>query len=190
MRRTGAALTLGLAAILVSSSCGTPGPPRSDDVDDAPSADAAAADTTLPADLSCDSLARRLFPVEPTRAGLTGRFGAPDTVLVEPVPNRHVPDQTDTIATVRYDGLEVEIYVVTGGRELPDHAIVTDARFLALPALGPGAPAARLERALGPPTTRAGDTLTWSCGSEVDEPVSFRISEGVVDRIWVDWYVD
>ena len=82
------------------------------------------------------------------------------------------------------------LQAVTGGREIPDHAVVDDARFLALPALGPGAPAARLVRALGEPTSRAGDTMTWSCGMEVDEPVSFRIRGGVVDRISVDWYVD
>ena len=47
------------------------------------------------------------------------------------------------------------------------------------------------EQALGEPQRREGNRLIYDCSSsEVNEPVVFEISEGTVQRIVFNYYVD
>ena len=184
-----------LVLVALAVACGGPDsggagdPPSGGDA--GPRAGAPApADTAIPAGITCDGLGWSILAVRPTRDGLRARFGAPVAVDARAVENRHVAGQIDTVLTVRYDGLHSEIYAVTGGRELPDHVLVTDGRFLAVPALGPGAPAERVTRALGEPTRRTPTSLVYECGEDVEEPVTFHLRGGAVERIEIDYYVD
>lgn len=180
-----AAALVGVAA-LAALAAGCSAPPAPEPSAPPPPTTSAPA----PATLSCDDLARTLLVVEPTRAALAARFGPPDSLEVATEPNRHVPGQVDSLFVAHYDGLTSAIRTPSPGRDLPFHVVVTDSRFLRYPALGIGATATAVEAALGPPTRRTPTTLVYECGEGAEEPVTFRLRDGVVERIVVDFYVD
>ena len=105
-------------------------------------------------------------------------------------PNRHVPGRTDSLFVVHYDGLVSSIRTPSPGRDLPFHVVVTDNRFVRHPAIGIGATAATVEAVLGAPTRRTDATLVYECGEGAEEPVTFRLEAGRVERIVIDYYVD
>lgn len=71
-----------------------------------------------------------------------------------------------------------------------DGLVVMESRFLAYPSIGVRAPEERVLAALGEPTRRTPDTLVYDCGMHVEEPVTFRLLDGVVRRIEIDYYLD
>jgi hypothetical protein len=138
----------------------------------------------------CEGLEDQILVVQPTRAALHARFGAPDSVIGEAQPNRHVEGVTDSIFTVYYPGLVVNLHMPGGGTDLTVHVDVEHNRYLAFPRIGIGAAADSVMAALGPPTQREPATLIYDCGEAVEQPVRFALSDNRVRRILVDYYVD
>lgn len=129
-------------------------------------------------------------PVD-SRASLRAALGGPEEVSVATEPNRHIPEATDSVFTVRYPDLVVTIRRVPDGGELTESAMVRDPRHLRYRVLGPGATREGLVEALGEPDATEDGTLVYACGTgPVDEPVRFDLSDGIVRVVRFSYYVD
>jgi hypothetical protein len=126
----------------------------------------------------------------PTRERLRNRFGPADSTELTTQPNRHVEGVTDSLFTVYYPRLTVRLHKPGGDEALVSHATVEDNRYLAFPRIGIGAWADSVSAALGPPTERSADRLTYICGMGAEQPVHFELQEGRVARVIIDYYVD
>lgn len=144
--------------------------------------------SALPA--TCDNLATVMLDPVPTRDRLRSRFGPADSIGLTTQPNRHVDGVTDSIFTVHYPGLTVRLHKPGGAEALVSHAAVEDNRYLAFPRIGIGAREDRVIAALGSPTDRTTDRLTYSCGMGAEQPVHFELGQGRVARVTIDYYVD
>lgn len=129
-----------------------------------------------------------------TASELRERFGPPDKRTTTPTPNRHVPDQTDTIVTLEYDrGLTIELYSVTGGDDLLQSVVVSSPGVLSYDApVDVGAAWEAVTAILGPASGRQDGTPFYACeGCPAGEsPVYFEVVDGVVRRIRFSYYVD
>ena len=115
-------------------------------------------------------------------------LGAPLRVEAEPVENRHVAGQIDTVRTYVWQGLEVSDYETAPGKTLRLMVRARDARFRDTHGLGLGATRPAVQAALGDPlhTFEDGtvnylyrDTPDWTTLN-----VTYR--DGLVDTIaWV-----
>jgi hypothetical protein len=155
---------------------------------DTPATESAPVNTALPA--GCAGLERTVLTFEPDRDGLRTAVGAADSVVAQPVPNRHSPGVMDTLFTLRYPGLIVEIHTVGGGGDLASGVDVQDNRYIAFPRIGIGAYADSVVAFLGAPTEKRGPSLVYDCGEEVNQPVTFEVVDGRVRRILISYYVD
>ena len=70
------------------------------------------------------------------------------------------------------------------------HVRVEDNRYLAYPGIGIGAAALKVEEVLGEPRERGPGRLTYECGMDVAQPVTFSIPDGRVRAVEIAWYVD
>ncbi len=140
--------------------------------------------------VSCDDLATTMLDPVPTRDHLRSRFGPADSIGLTTQPNRHMEGVTDSIFTVHYPGLTVRLHKPGGAEALVSHATVEDNRYLAFPSIGIGAREDSVVAALGPPTDRTTDGLTYSCGIGAEQPVHFELDRRRVVRITIDYYVD
>jgi hypothetical protein len=144
--------------------------------------------TDYPA-VRCDSLERTILAGPLTRAGLRDRFGAPDSTHAATEPNRHVPGAVDSLFTEFRPGLVGSFRTLAGARDLIAGAEVTGRGYIAHSGLDIGAPEARVVRILGEPSRRSGDALVYECG-EVEQPVTFRLRDGIVTAVTIAYYVD
>ena len=126
------------------------------------------------------------------RAQLVQRFGAPQRIESQPIPNRHDPSVTDSIVQLHYAGARYVYYVVTqGSHALLDDALIRDPSHLRYAAPGIGTPADSLRAWWGEPTNGTDTTLEYDCTScETPHPATFVIQDGVVREIRFDFYVD
>jgi hypothetical protein len=83
------------------------------------------------------TLAEILDPSVEGRA-LIARLNAPRRAEAEAFPNRHVPEQVDTLRTLHYDGLTLEFYEVTGGPAFLQTVDVTGGVYETAEGLGVG----------------------------------------------------
>ncbi|HEY0674314.1 MAG TPA: hypothetical protein VGD27_18715 [Longimicrobiales bacterium] len=126
-----------------------------------------------------------------TRSALESEAGRPLNMSARAVQNRHVPAVQDSIFHYEYDGLAVRLRKAGPGGELFEQVIVTDRKWLNFPYFKPGVSAEKVIQALGEPQRRVDNRLIYRCGeTEAEEPVVFEISEGTVQRIVFNYYVD
>lgn len=138
----------------------------------------------------CNELHQGILAVQPTRAAFAAAFGRPDTVIAMTEPNRHVPNAVDSLFTVAYPGFVMELRTPSDARDMATSVAVEDNRYLAWPGIGIGVSADRVRAVLGPPAASGSERITWDCGMEVEEPVTFVIDDGRVVRIEISYYVD
>lgn len=122
------------------------------------------------------------------------RLGDPRRIEAEPVQNRHDPAQTDTLRTYVYDGLELDVYAVAGGKELLEEVRVTGSRYETAEGLGVGSTRAAVRDALGPPLRADGDTLTYERTESPEDPtpttLEVRLDGDRVAAMTWQFYVD
>lgn len=139
---------------------------------------------------TCNDLHHTVLKVPPTRHAFSTEFGAPDSVGSTVEANRHMPGAVDSLFTVYYPGLVLDIRKPEGGRDMATHVAAKDNRYLAFPGIGIGTKAARIEQVLGEPAQRDHAHLTYHCSEHVEQPVTFRIRDGRVSAIEIAYYVD
>ena len=110
----------------------------------------------------------------------------------EPTENIHVQGQTDTLVTVRYPGLEIEAYQITGGRTFIREVAVTGEGYSTAEGLGVGATRGEIERAAGEPTPTDEDSVIYELA---DGPTSTILevrydASGRAERLVWRPYVD
>lgn len=143
------------------------------------------------AGLTCEGLEENLLRAHASRAELAGTFGTPDSVSSTTEPNRHVPGATDSLFVTYYPGLVAHFRKPPEGGDLVSLVEVEDNRYLRYPAIGVGAGEERVISVLGEPRTHEPGRLVYECaGMGPGQPVTFRLSDGVVERIEIAYYVD
>ena len=85
----------------------------------------------------------------------------PRSARAEPVRNRHVPGQIDTVRTWGYDGLELEVYETAEGRALLQRLAVTSGTYGTSDGLSVGETRDALESVLGPPASSGSAGVTY-----------------------------
>lgn len=98
-----------------------------------------------------------------TRGALRAELGEPDSVGREAVPNRHIPEATDTVVTMRWPHATAVVRVAQS-KELVDAIRVTDIRHLRYAGVGPGTPRDSILGRLGDPGRRVGGGETVPIG--------------------------
>lgn len=125
---------------------------------------------------------------------LLDRLGEPQRVEAEPVENRHVEGQTDTLRTYVYDGLELEVYAVSGGGELLQAVRVAGEGYETGEGIGVGSTREAVRAALGTPTGADGDTLTYERPASPEDPtpptLTVRFDGDRVAAVAWSFYVD
>jgi len=125
---------------------------------------------------------------------LLDRLGEPERVETEPIENRHVPGQIDTLRTLVFDGLAVEVYAVADGKELLQEVRVTGPEYETAEGLGVGSTRSAVREALGAPVRTEGDTVTYEVPESPDDPTPTQLhvrydGDRVAAMTW-SYYVD
>lgn len=113
----------------------------------------------------------------------------------EPVQNRHDPTQTDTLRTLHYGGLRVEVYEVAAtGKEIIRAIEVTSDAYRTEAGLTVGSTRAAVREALGAPARTEGDTFVYERYDDARDPTptTLRIrfdGDRVAAMTW-HYYVD
>ncbi len=80
------------------------------------------------------------------------RLEEPNRVSVDTQANRHTRGQTDTLRTLHYDGAEITVYHVSGGKELLQHVAVTGPELESPEGVRVGMTRREVENMLGEPS--------------------------------------
>lgn len=182
-------ILVGTCLLLAASGCADPPGEGADDQGaGAPATDSPPSAGILPGSLPCEGLESAVLAAPITRADLRGALGAPDSVAASTEPNRHIPGAVDSLFTLAWPGLDLQLRVPPNGKELPVRLEATTNRALAHPWVGV-APE-RVEAILGPATRRTQESLVYDCGLGASQPVTFRLAGGAVTGVVVSFYVD
>jgi hypothetical protein len=173
-----------IATLLFVAACTDPAPRPSSQ----PTAGAQPQDSKA----KCEQFAREGLKLKArNRAGLDAEAGRPDKTTVQVVPNRHNPNQQDSIIRLEYDGMIVQLRKPGPGGEMFEYVSVDKRKWLNFPFFKPGVPAENVIAAIGEPQQRDANHLVYNCGGrEVDNPVVFELKGGDVERIVFNYYVD
>lgn len=140
--------------------------------------------------VACEGLETSIIAAPLTRAGLRERFGAPDSVAGTVEPNRHVQGAIDSLFTVYYPGLQASFRTPTDARDLISRATISSNHYVRYIQIGIGTSAAQVRAALGSPGQQNSTELIYDCNEEANQPVTFRLRDGVVEAISIEYYVD
>ncbi len=133
-------------------------------------------DASLPtADVRPGASLDRILVERPDDGAFLDALRPPRVRLTEPVENRYVEGQVDSVVTLVYDGLGIEAYEVTGGRTFVRRLAVTDGSYGTDSGLSVGEARDDLEAVLGPPVAVAGDIVTYQDAETVAEPEPPRV---------------
>lgn len=125
---------------------------------------------------------------------LLDRLGGPERIETEPIENRHVPGQIDTLRTLVFDGLAVEVYAVADGKELLQEIRVTGPGYATADGLGVGSARSAVRDVLGAPVRTEGDRVTYEMPDSPDDPTPVELhirydGDRVAAMTW-SYYVD
>ena len=98
----------------------------------------------------------RILAAADDGAALLAALRPPRSTRAEPVANRYVAGQVDTVRTHVYDGLQIEAYEVAGGPTFVQAVTVTGDGYGTASGLAVGEARDHLEAVLGPPVREGG----------------------------------
>lgn len=122
---------------------------------------------------------------------LLRRLGAPRAIQTEPVPNRYVQGQTDTLRTLVYTGMEALVYDVTSDpKTFLVRLSLSSTQYTTPEGVHVGLPEERLLEQLGPPTRRNASRGEWIYQESGSTPTSMvvRVRGGRVVQIGWEFY--
>lgn len=114
--------------------------------------------------------ARRQSP-GPDELAILDRLNEPLRVSIDTQRNRHQPSQVDTLRTHDYDGLELTVYHVAGGKELMKNVTVTGSGLETPQGISIGMSRTDVENVLGAPAEREDGAHVY----ERDGPMPTRL---------------
>lgn len=125
------------------------------------------------------------------RLAVLDRLNQPRRVERTPEPNRHDPSQTDTIRTLHYDGLDIEIYEVSAsGKELASRLAVTGSGYETADGLHVGSTREQVEEALGEPTEVDDGALVYESDDVTPTTLRFDMEGSRVSAMSWFFYLD
>ena len=129
------------------------------------------------------------------RKAVAARFGRPDSVQSQVIPNKYTNGQMDTVMHVFYPALRLEYIVLgvtKGETDILLEADVSDNRYLRYPAFGVGARVAEIVSAFGEPEERRDDTISYTCAMHVmsGSTVYFHLDGDRVKYLVYRWDAD
>ena len=125
------------------------------------------------------------------RLAVLNRLDRPRRVERAPQPNRHDPAQTDTLRTLHYDGLDIEIYEVSAsGKELASRLEVTSSAYATAEGLRVGSTREEVEEALGEPAEVEEGALVYRSDDVTPTTRRFEMDGGRVEAMTWFFYLD
>ncbi|NNF58490.1 MAG: hypothetical protein HKN04_09630 [Rhodothermaceae bacterium] len=109
-------------------------------------------------------------------ATLQARLNAPRRMETEPVANRHVAGQVDTLRTYVYDGIRLQFYTITGGGALLQEVTVTGEGYTTAEGLGVGSTRDEIEATYPHSLGAEGSTITYERDDEEPTPTVLRVT--------------
>lgn len=136
-----------------------------------------------------------MVEIAATRAALAEALGTPDSTSFRTVTNAHDASVTDTIFTIHYPGLAVELYRATfDGRELIAAMHIADNRWLRPESpLQLGMTREQVRLALGEPERDEDGDLFYTCAScnlDGQDSLELLMERGTLQRIIVHYWLD
>ena len=132
----------------------------------------------------------RILAASGDLSSVLDRLRPPRARRADPVSNRHVAGQIDTLRTWRYDGLDLEIYQTADGRSLLQRLAVTSGTYGTSDGLSVGEARGDLEGVLGPPASERGAEATYRIGEPM--PTVIRVvydfdEDGIERAFSIEW---
>lgn len=119
------------------------------------------------------------------------RLNDPLRIETESRPNRHIPNQVDTLRTFHYPGLQFTVYDVTGDpKEIMQHIVVTDSAYATEAGVHIGMHPQQVRAALGAPDTTADGTFTYRLSEVTPSQLRVAFEGETATRLEWDFYVD
>jgi hypothetical protein len=106
---------------------------------------------------------------------------------IKTAPNQHDPSQLDEFRTLIFDGLELYGWVAPAELFKPIRVVVTTSQWQIRDDLDVGTSAARIEKALGPPTEAKGGMLRYEGETE---RVNFYVRGNEIAKVEFLYYLD
>lgn len=105
--------------------------------------------------------------------------------------NRHDSTQVDTMRTLYYTGLYIQVYDVTASdQSLIQHMEVTSQDFATEEGITVGTSRAEVEQKLGQPDEKEGDMYVYNLGTETPNQLRIPFENNQVSRLSWSFYVD
>ena len=129
--------------------------------------------------------------LEQDQLAILNRLNRPRRVTRTPERNRHDPSQTDTLRTLHYDGLELEVYEVsTSGKELASRLEVTGSVYETTDGLHVGSTREAVELALGQPSDVDDGALLYQSDDITPMTLRFEMDGSRVEAMTWFFYLD
>lgn len=142
--------------------------------------------------VSLQTILDRAHERDPETGALTllDRLNEPQSTSAETRQNTHDPSQTDTLRTRRYDGLELTVYHVSGGKEILKNVTVAGSQYQTDQGLSVGMTRSELESLRGQPEERQDGTYIYNLGGGMPTMLHISFSGDEVSRMEWQYPID
>jgi hypothetical protein len=120
---------------------------------------------------------------------LQARLNTPRRIEAEPVANRHVAGQVDTLRTYVYDGIRLQFYDLTDGGVLLQEVAVTDDGYTTADGLGVGSTRDAIEAAYPHSLGAEGSTITYESGGDDPASTVLRVAYAADHAASLTWFL-
>lgn len=142
--------------------------------------------------VSLQTILDQAFARHPQTGELTflDRLHDPQNVSVETQENIHDPTQIDTLRTLQYDGLELTVYHVSGGKEILKNITVTGDQYETSEGLSVGMTRSKVESLRGQPDQQQNGRYVYNLGGPMPTMLHVAFTDDEVSRIEWQYPID